>query len=285
MANTAKLAMKFVPMLDEVYKASSLTACLDGADELARQGANANEMIVPMLDMQGLANYDPSSGYVQGDVTLTNQTVKCNYDRGRMFSVDSVENEETAGIYFGRLAGEFIRTRVVPELDAFRFAAYASAEGVGKKQESLANGSQVLAALREASTKMDEAEVPMEERHLFITPTLHGMIADLDSTKSRAVLDRFASVTLVPQSRFYTGVTLNTSGEGGFGKGSGAAEVNFLILHKDALIQFEKHLAPKIIEPAANPDADAWKFGYRCVSIAQVYKNKAAGVYVSHKAA
>ena len=284
MANTAEFAHKFVPMLDEVYKNASLTAKLDGAAELARQGANANEMIIPMLDMQGLANYDPSSGYVQGDVTLKNQTVKCNYDRGRMFMVDTVADADTAGLYFGRLAGEFIRTRVVPELDAFRFASYASAAGVGNKAEDLSTGDAVIAALRAASTKMDEAEVPLEDRHLFITPTLHGLIEDLDQNKSRAVLERFASVTLVPQSRFYTAVTLNASGEGGFKKGSGT-DINFLILHKEALIQFEKHVAPKIINPEQNQDADAWKFGYRCVSIAQVYKNKAAGVYVSHKSA
>ena len=286
MPNSVQFAQKFIPMLDEVYKNASLTAQLDGADELARQGANANEMVIPMLSMQGMADYDPNSGYVQGDVTLTNQTVKCNYDRGRMFAVDTVEDADTAGIYFGRLAGEFIRTRVVPELDAFRFAAYAGAAHVGKKQESLASGTAVLTALREASTKMDEAEVPMEDRHLFITPTLQGMIADLDATKSRAVLDRFASVTLVPQSRFYTKIELTADGEGGYKKAAdGGADINFMILHREALIQFEKHVAPKIVEPAQNQTADAYKFGYRCVGIAQVCQQKAAGVYVSHKAA
>ena len=56
----------------------------------------------------------------------------------------------------------------------------------------------MLPALRVAVTKMDEDEVPTENRHLFITPTLDGMIADLDTTKSRAILERFATKTLVP---------------------------------------------------------------------------------------
>ena len=47
----------------------------------------------------------------------------------------------------------------------------------------LKDGASVLAALRAAVTKMDEDEVPTENRHLFITPTLDGMIADLDTTK------------------------------------------------------------------------------------------------------
>ena len=135
MPNVIELAKQFVPLLDETYQNASLTSDLDGAAELARQGANANELIIPMLSMQGLADYSRNSGYVDGDVSLTNETVKCNFDRGRMFSVDTMDNLETAGIAFGRLAGEFIRTKVVPELDAFRFACYARSEErrVGKE--------------------------------------------------------------------------------------------------------------------------------------------------------
>ena len=58
-----------------------------------------------------------------------------------------------------------------------------------------------------------------------------------------------------------------------------------MVIHNGAVIQFEKHVAPKIIEPASNPDADAWKYGYRNVGIADVYKNKVAGIYASHKTA
>ena len=61
-----------------------------------------------------------------GDVKMENRTVQCNFDRGRMFTVDTMDNAETAGLAFGRLAAEFIRTKVVPELDAFRFACYAA---------------------------------------------------------------------------------------------------------------------------------------------------------------
>ena len=56
MANLIELAKSYVPLLDEVYKNASLTSILDGAPELVQQGANANELIVPMMDMDGLAN-------------------------------------------------------------------------------------------------------------------------------------------------------------------------------------------------------------------------------------
>ena len=290
MPNVIELAQKFVPILDEVYKNASLTAKLDGAAELVRAGANANELIIPMLDMQGLGDYSRNSGYADGDVTLTNETVKCNFDRGRMFNVDYMDNLETAGIAFGRLSGEFIRTKVVPELDAFRFASYAGVEGISKADgAALADGGAVIAALRAATNRMDEDEVPQEDRHLFITPTLHGMVQDLDTTKSREVLSRFASVTLVPQTRFYTAITqYDGSSEnekaGGFVKDSAnGLDINFMAIHKPAIIQFSKHVAPKIITPEQNQTADGYKFGYRHVAIADAYKNKRAGIYLHHK--
>lgn len=117
MANTISRFKKYIAALDEVYKLSALTADLDSPAELARQGANTNEIIVQKLDMDGLADYSRNSGYVAGSVTLTNETVQFNFDRGRRFSVDAMDNEETAGLAFGRLASEFVRTKVVPELD------------------------------------------------------------------------------------------------------------------------------------------------------------------------
>lgn len=255
MANAIELAKSYVPKLDEVYKLASLTAMLDGASDLARQGANANELIIPMMTMDGLADYSRNSGYVQGDVTLTNETVKCNFDRGRRFTVDTMDDLETAGLAFGRLSAEFIRTKVVPELDAFRFAAYCGKTGVTKVEGALADGSAVLQALRAASTALDEAEVPLTERYLFITPSLHGMVQDLDTTKSREVLNNFAKITDVPQTRFYTAIKqlsgASTESAGGYTKGDGAAELNFMVIHKPAVIQYTKHTAPKIIEPPA----------------------------------
>ena len=54
------------------------------------------------------------------------------------------------------------------------------------------------------------------------------------------------------------------------------------IVQKDALIQYTKHAAPKIIAPENNPDADAYVFGYRMVGIAKAYKNMLSGMYFSH---
>lgn len=300
MANNITKFKKYVPLLDEVYKQAALTSVLDSDSSLAQEGANANEIIIPKIDMDALGDYDRNSGYTNGDVTLTNETVKFNYERGRMFSVDAMDNEETAGIAYGKLASEFIRTKVAPEGDAFRFATYAGISGISKvaTPATLSTGADVISALRAATNKMDEDEVTYERRYLFITPTLKGLIDDLDTTKSKEVLSRFEQVILVPQTRFYTAIDMldgksTNETKGGYkrhAKGSdtgdtNGADINFMVIQKDAVIQYNKHIAPKVITPEANQDADAWKFGYRKYGLADVYENKVAGIYLHHKAA
>lgn len=299
MANSITTFKKYIDLIDDVYKENAKTAILDGDNSLVQAGSNAHEIVIPKISMDGLGDYSRNGGYVDGDVTVTNETVEFNYDRGRAFTVDAMDNEETAGVAFGKLASEFIRVKVVPELDAFRFAKYAGISGISKVSAgaTLSTGADVIAALRAGTTKMDEDEVPAEGRHLFITPTLYGLVQDMDTTKSREVMSRFADITLVPQSRFYTAVTLydgktDTSSQdsgvnqkpGGFVKASAAKDINFMIIHGPAILQYTKHTVTKVISPEENQTADAWKFPYRAYGLADVYKNKVAGIYLHHKA-
>lgn len=287
--NNIALFKVYTDQLDEVYKAASLTSVLDGASDLVSQGANANELVIPKMTMDGLGDYSRNGGYVGGDVTLTNETVKCNFDRGRMFNIDNMDDVETAGVAYGRVAAEFVRTKVVPELDAFRFATYSGVSGISTTAgAALSTGDAVIKAIATAYDQMTDDEVPEENRFLFITSALYGLVRDLDTTKSKEVMGQFAGIVKVPQSRFYTAIDQldgTTSGEevGGYKKSDSGVNINFMIIHKDAVIQFEKHVSPKIVTPEQNQDADAWKFGYRNVSIADAYENKVAGIYL-HKA-
>lgn len=291
MANSIALFKKYIDLLDEVYKVSSKSSVLDIDGALVQAGANANEISIPKISMDGLADYSRNSGYVSGDVTLTNQTVKFNYDRGRKFAVDAMDNEETVGLAFGKLSGEFIRTKVVPELDAIRFAAYAGISGISSVSENLANGEATLRSILTANNTMDEAEVPSEGRYLFITPTLHNLINAVESYKSKSMVEKFAGIIDVPQSRFYTAINLldgttktDSADEtaGGYVKDKDAKKINFMIIHKAAVIQYSKHTVNKIFTPEENQNADAWQFCYRAYGLTDAYENKAAGIYLHH---
>ena len=289
MANNIAKFKKYIDLLDEVYKVNAKTSILDGDNTLVRAGANADEIIIPKMTLDGLADYSRNSGYVNGNVTLTNETVKFNYDRGRAFTVDAMDNEETAGIAFGKLSSEFIRTKVVPEVDAFRLATYAGISGISSATGTLASGNDALTALVTAVSKMDDDEVAEECRVLFITPTLYNLILNADTYKSKEIMSRFSSVVTVPQSRFYTAIELadgTTGGEtaGGFTKAEDAKDINFMIIQKGAILQYPKHVVNKVVSPEENQTSDGWKFFYRSYGLADVYENKVAGIYLHHKA-
>lgn len=290
MPNNITLFTEEIALLDEVYKRASLTAVLDGNNELASMTQYSHEFKIPKMDMDGLADYSRTSGYVAGSVTLDFETKAPNYDRARVFNVNDMDDMETVRLAFGRLSGEFIRTKAVPELDAFRFAKYASFAPTGQSvAANLSTGADWKAALITATTKMDDAEVPLEGRHLFITSTGAAALNDLDLTASRAILDRFSDFTIVPQPRFYSAIELydgSTTGEeaGGYVKASTGKNINFLIVTDGCQIQYLKNVVNKIIDPITNQDDDAWKFFYHLYGITEAYNNKKTGIYL-HTAA
>lgn len=290
MANNIVLSKNYVPLLDKVYKKAALSTILNSNDAMARAGNKANEIVIPKITMDGLADYSRNSGYTKGDVNLTWETVKFNYDRGRIFEVDYLDNEETAEVAFGMLGAEFQRTKVAPEANAFTFAQLAGTSGISKVDTPavISDGAALLTALINGKTIMDEDEVPEENRILFITPTLHNSVMALDTTKSREILNSFASIVRVPQSRFYTAIDLldGTSENelaGGYKKASGGADINFMIVHKPAVLKFDKHIANNIIRPEDNQRADAYMQKYRKYGLVDVYENKVAGIYLHYK--
>lgn len=290
MPNTIALAKDYTSLLDEVYRQASVTADLTSDSSMMRAGANANEILYPQIEVTGLGDYDRNSGYTDGTVSVVWKTTTFNYDRGTKISVDTMDNQETFNIAFGMAGATLQREKVAPEADAFTFATLAGVEGISKATPATyTDASAFLAALLEAKNVMDEDEVPEEGRLLYATPTLLNSVMALDTTKSREVLSAFTIKKKVPQSRFYTAIDLldgKTSGEelGHYKKAAAGKDINFMIIHKPAIIKFDKHIASDIIPPNSNPGSDAYISKYRKYGIVDVYKNKVAGIYLSHKA-
>lgn len=291
--NSIELFKKNAPeLLDKVYKSVATTADFDMNGALVKAGANANEIIIPKLSMDGLGDYSRNSGYTDGDITLNNETVKFNYERGRRLKTDAIDNEETGGVIMANLSSEFLRTKVVPELDAVRYATYSALEGITDVASSgvtYAEGQEVLNALQEAMSKMTNDEVPEEDRHLRITSDLLTKAQYVARNINNDILTKFASVKVVPQSRFYTAIELNdgvSEGEkiGGYKKASTGKDINFMIIHKPALLQYTKHAKMKIFTPEQDQDGDNYKMLYRIYGLNDAYENKVAGIVVSHKA-
>ena len=292
MANTIALAQKYLPLLDEVYKASSRTAILDATkvDIL-----NGNTIKVFKTSMDGLGNYNRNTGFTNGDVTGTWETLTLSKDRGRAFMVDRMDNEETIGMAFGTLAGEFIRTKVAPEIDAYTFAKIAGTSGILSANADITVGTTDVSSLIDTGEmQMNEEEVPGEGRILFISETAYaGLRAKIvrsvqnDVTGINKEVETYNGMQIVrvPQSRFYTAITLydgTTSSQtaGGFVGTTGGYKINFMIVHPSAVTKVVKHVLPRIFTPNENQKADAWKFDYRIYHDTFVYENKTKGIYM-----
>jgi len=289
MANAIALAKNYISILDEVYRKASVTADLISDSTMMRAGANNNEIIYPQMEVGGLGDYDRNSGYTSAAVKLEWKTATFNYDRGAKIEVDVMDNEESRNLAFTRAGATLQRERVAPEADAFTFATVCGFNGITLTAETLANAEAFLTAMLEAKNTMDEDEVPEESRYLYATPTILNSVMALDTTKSREILAAFPIKKSVPQSRFYTAIDLldgKTAGEeaGHFKKASTAKDINFMIIHKPAIIKFDKHIANDIIPASLNANADGDILKYRKYGLVDFYQNKAAGFYVSHKA-
>ena len=289
MPNTIVLAKNYVPLLDEVYQRESVTSDLTGDPAMARAGANAKEIVYPQIAVTGLGDYSRNSGYTQGTVDFKWVSTEYNYDRGAKLSVDAMDNQETYNLAFGMAGAEMMRTKVAPEADAFTFATLAGIEGISKGEaKTFADAAAFMNALLEAKNTMDNDEVPEDGRILYATPVLLNGLMMLDTYKSKEILSHFTIKKPVPQSRFYTAINLldgKSSGEeaGHYKKAEEAKEINFMIIHKPAVIKHDKHVVSNVIPASVNTDADADIVKYRKYGIVDIYQNKKAGIYLSHK--
>lgn len=290
MANSIAYAEKFVPVLDGIYKKASLTSALDAPTQVDFTGTNTVKVM--KVSTTGLGDYSRENGYPAGDVTVTWESLRLTEERGKEMSIDRMDDEETLGKAFGLAMSEFMRLHVAPEVDAFRFAKYASATGISTVAAAdFTSGAEVLAAIDEATKDFDNNEVP-EDRLLFVSSNLKPLLMSgvsrewgSEGSVSR-VLNGYNDMPIiyVPQSRFFTAITLNSGASAwGFAKGADAKNINFMMLTKSAILQATKMALPKVFTPDENQQKDAWKFQYRLYHDAMVYENKANGIYL-HKA-
>lgn len=297
MANAITTITKYLPLLDQVYAVASVSAILDTPNALVRETADAKTVLIAQTSMSGLGDYDRADGFVSGDLTLTWKPYTFEYDRGRTFQIDAMDDMETMGLAFGSLAGEFVRVKVTPEIDAIRFAKYAT--NAGTKVEAVLTNKTAVSAIATAEVDMEEKEVALNNCVLFMTPTVYGYVKDDTEHFQRTLVPsenpnrNFGSfdempIAKVPQSRFYTAVdTLSgkdAEAAGGFAKAEGAKDINFMIIDRASVIQLVKHGKIRVFDPDTNQSADAYKVDYRIYHDAWVLDNKKNGIYCHTKA-
>ena len=297
MTQSFELSKKFVPVLDELYKLSSVTARMDTTNRQIANFAGTPVVEIYKTTMGGLGDMARGADYPKGEIVGAWELLTLATHRARAFHVARMDDEETLGMAFGMTASEFMRTKVVPEIDAYRFAKYASKASIGTTSGATLTSSTVIAALDVAKAALRAAEVDLNSTLLYVSDTVLGSMeqAVTRMLSNEGSVDRTirgtwdgVPVVMVPQTRFYTAIDLEAgatpSAAGGFSKSSGGKEINFLWLDPNAVVQVKKHELPKIFSPDENQTADNWIFDYDLYYDAFVLDNKVGGVYLHKKA-
>lgn len=303
MANSIELIKSYgAGQLDDIFMAVSKTAILEGGNDLLKF-VNAKTVLIPSIVMEGLGDYSRSTGFPKGDVSLTWDPYALTQDRGKEFTIDAMDNEETAGLAFGKLASEFERTKVIPEVDAYRLSTlYAKAKTENVTTETLtAKG--ILSRFNADDKLFDDNEIDNEgqTRIRFISSEVDKFLKDSEDLTKMLSVDTYnigkdsegvdinvkvrsyngVALISVPKTRFKTSYTFGTNG---FTAQEDAKEINFLTVDKRAAIPVKKHEKIRVFSPDENQDADAWKFQYRLYHDIFTPKNKTLGITASIKA-
>ena len=292
-SNSIGLASVYLPILDEKYKAESKTAILDVAQDRVYYDPKAHTFNLFEIDMVGNADYSRNDGFVRGDVTATWRGYAPQYDRGRQFVIDRVDEAESMSMTFNSLGEEYMRLHVIPETDALRFAAYAKgASDSMKTAENISSGAGAVAAIDLGTEKLDDAEVPYEGRILFVNPTMYRYL--------KAGITRYTyngengidynvemyndmRVITVPSGRFNTVITLAqpTDHDDAGGYTATGSTINFLIIHPSAIMQANCFTEPRIFSPGVWQQSQGWAFDFRQYHGVWVKKQKTNGIYVN----
>lgn len=305
MANIIELVNKYLPILDAQYKLESRSSILDVAPEFVQMTRDAKKVKIAKMRVDGLADYSRNNGFTAGSMELTWEEHEFTQDRGRAIQVDVMDNTETFGLAFGRLAGEFQRLHVIPEIDAYRFAKYY--QKATTKSEITMDAGAIIKYIDDIDAQMDDNEVPEEDRILFVNPSVFKFIMNdpelvkrisVEGVQDKTVNKKFYYynghlIIKVPSTRFYTAIeTLDgTSGGeevGGYKMARDAKVIAMLMIQRQAVIQLAKRRIARVWAPTrelaagtdgVNPNADAWKFDFRVYHDAWALDNKLNGIY------
>lgn len=267
--------------------------------------SGGDEVKVPKLSVQGLGNYSREEGYVRGAVNLSYQTLKMTQDRGRKFMIDAMDVDESNFLATaGNVMGEFQRTMLVPEIDAYRISKLATtAMGVDGDVQAeygyTVDGSSIIKKIKTAVKRIRENGYD-GEIDILATYDVVGAVEEAALGKLTAMTFSQAGINTqvpqidgcpliaVPSNRMYTAITVydgKTGGQeaGGYKKGEKGLDVNFIAIARNVPIAVTKQDKMRIFTPDTYQAANAWSIDYRRYHDLWVLDNKKGSLFVNVK--
>lgn len=303
MANLIEKVAVLQNELDKVAVEQLTSGWMDLNDDMVKY-SGGNEIKIPEMTMDGLADYDREKGFVGGSVTLKWKTYEMTQDRGRKFNIDENDVDEAKAVpTIGRVAGEFQRTKVTPEIDAYRYSKIAS---VAMEAEKAMYGFTSTKAniLTQLYTDLAEVRDIYENDEIVITMNSKvALLLDLSEELSKHLsvgdfsqgnvnlkvkkLDGDYPIVRVGSNKMKTAFEFLTGKEGqekgGFKPADSAKDINWIITVKRAPIAVNKTDKARIFDPETNQEARAWRYDYRKYHELWIPKNKCDAIFVNIK--
>ncbi len=304
MANTLEFAKIFETNLDKLAIQTLKTGFMDANSGQVKYNGG-DEVKVPILNVQGLGDYSRTDGYVDGSVDLKYQTLKMTQDRGRSFNLDAMDvNESNFIATAGNVMGEFQRTKVVPEIDAYRISKLATTAMAVTGDTQAEYGytvakDTIISKIKAAVRRIREASYDGEIDILATYDTI-GAVEEAALGKLTAMTFSQGGINTqvpqidgcpliaVPSNRMYTAISIydgSTSGQeaGGYIKGTRALDINFIAIARTTPIAVTKQDIMRIFTPEQYQRANAWHMDYRRYHDIWVLENKKNSIFVNIK--
>lgn len=280
--NTIEFCEKLTGELDRLFVQGPVTGFL--ADNVLRSKfVGAKTVLLPEMELSGLGDYDRDTGFIKGTVTVSNHPYTLTMDRARSFQLDR-EDEDEAGIagLAGQVLGEFVRTKVVPEVDAYCLSKLAGL-AVGKGHTiSGTPATEIFKMFTEACAAVQTQVGFDEELVCFVNPTVWSAMQTSDEIARYITVSDFKKgelntkvksingIAVLPVAdnrmkssyRFNDGVSADETA-GGFVADENAKSIGLLVMPKSAASLVKKTERVRTFDPNQNQAADAYKFDYR----------------------
>lgn len=298
--NNIQLATNMTAELDKAIVQKSVTGFFND-NSLRAKFVGANTVSIPVTDMDGMGNYTRAigGGYAQGGVDLEFKDYTIEMDRGRTFHIDAQDADET-GIadLAGKVSGEFVRTKVVPEIDAYVLSKLGKhAETAGQTVTGTLDGD-VLKMFNDAQIAIGSNLDFDQDLVCFVNPTVWAAlmntpaitrqitVSDFKQGELNLQVKKLNGVALIPVSdkRMYTDFEWldgKTSGQekGGFKTTETSKHIGMLMLPKSACMLVKKTDNVRVFDPMTTQTANAWKIDYRVYYDAFIKESEQTGVY------
>ena len=274
--NSIENVTKYSNELDRMFAQKSATGFF-ADNALSAKFVGAKTVIIPDVDFQGLADYARDTGFTRGAITVSNTSYTMAMDRARSLQIDREDLTETGVANLaGKILGEYVRTKVVPECDAYVLSKLGGL-AVSRSNTYEGDAEYPLEALFALINKVqsvvgyDEELVAFVDSYMFAAlqnSTEISRIISVTDFKQGDVYLKLKSingVTIIPvvSERMKTSYKFNPDGAGGFIPGENAREIYMMVCPKRGAHLVKKTENMRIFTPEQNLDADAYKFDYR----------------------